>query len=137
MKRSLSCITKRFLTIPVIGLGSCLIVSCGSGPEYQEPAYEIKELPASPAEVDVARPDFDVPGMQVQNPNTPLVKPKDEVVKGRPLVTAIPLARPVPGRPGCVFNPFNQNIVDVEGIPSGTKVVDPLDKDKTHVFKVP
>lgn len=51
--------------------------------------------------------------------------------------TETPTARPVPGKPGTVFNPFTSNHVDVNGIPSGTKVRDPLDPNPKNVFRVP
>lgn len=44
---------------------------------------------------------------------------------------------PVPGKEGYVFNPFNNNPVDVRGIPPGTLVRDPADPDKEHKFRVP
>lgn len=47
-----------------------------------------------------------------------------------------PTAIPVPGKPRFVFNPFTQNHVNVDGIPSGTKVIDPHDKQK-RIFLVP
>jgi len=54
-----------------------------------------------------------------------------------PVNSAIPLATPVAGRPGFVFNPFNQNMVDVVGLRSGMKVRDPQDPDPSHIFVVP
>jgi len=54
-----------------------------------------------------------------------------------PVNSAIPLATPVAGRPGFVFNPFNQNMVDVEGLRAGMKVTDPQDPDPSHIFVVP
>ena len=52
-------------------------------------------------------------------------------------VKTIPTAKRVPGRPGFVFNPFTQNMVDVDGIPEGTKVRDPQDDNEDHLFIVP
>ncbi|MGJ8654983.1 MAG: hypothetical protein ACSHX6_00925 [Akkermansiaceae bacterium] len=54
-----------------------------------------------------------------------------------PVNSAIPVARRVAGRPGFVFNPYNQNMVEVEGIMAGTKVRDPQDYDPSHIFVVP
>ena len=54
-----------------------------------------------------------------------------------PIESAIPVATVVAGRPGFVFNPYNQNMVEVNGISSGTKVRDPQDSDPSHVFLVP
>ncbi len=39
---------------------------------------------------------------------------------------AVVVARPVPGKPGFVFSPFNNKIIDVGGIPPGTLVADPM-----------
>lgn len=51
---------------------------------------------------------------------------------------SIPVARPVPGKPGMVFSPFNNKPVDVSGIPSGKLVADPHypASEKKH-FRVP
>ena len=118
------------LALPSILLG--FLVSCGSGPKYQEPAYEINNLPPKPKKEKAApQPDFEVPNEPVSRNDFPVIE------RPKPPVAVIPLAKGVPGRPGWVYNPFNQNIVDVEGVPSGTKVIDPMDKDETHVFKVP
>ncbi len=50
----------------------------------------------------------------------------------------IQVARPVPGKPGFVFSPFNNKIIDVKGIPSGRLVADPTypASEKKH-FRVP
>ena len=47
-----------------------------------------------------------------------------------------PVAKPVPGKPGLVFNPFNANggYIDVSGYASGSKVKDP---DSQKIFIVP
>lgn len=50
----------------------------------------------------------------------------------------IQVARPVPGKPGFVFSPFNNRVIDVKGIPSGRLVADPTypASEKKH-FRVP
>jgi hypothetical protein len=50
----------------------------------------------------------------------------------------IQVARPVPGKPGFVFSPFNNKVIDVKGIPSGRLVADPTypASEKKH-FRVP
>ncbi len=60
-------------------------------------------------------------------PVPPVVKPKNQ-----------PVAVSVPGKPGFVYSPFNNKIVDVKGIPSGTIVADPQypPSEKMH-FRVP
>lgn len=47
-----------------------------------------------------------------------------------------PTAKPVPGKPGLVFNPFKPNAgyIDVSGYASGSKVKDP---DTQKIFVVP
>lgn len=49
-----------------------------------------------------------------------------------------PVAQAVPGKPGFVFSPFNNKVVDVRGIASGTLVADPQypPAEKKH-FRVP
>ncbi len=50
----------------------------------------------------------------------------------------VPTAEWAPGEVGKkVLNPFTKQLVDVEGIPAGTKVRDPNDKDQSHIFKIP
>ena len=50
--------------------------------------------------------------------------------------TQFPVAKPVPGRPGLVFNPFNTSggYIDVSGYAPGSKVKDP---DSQKIFVVP
>lgn len=48
------------------------------------------------------------------------------------------VARPVPGKPGFVFSPFNNKLIDVKGIPSGTLVQDPTyPPEEKKYFRVP
>jgi len=49
-----------------------------------------------------------------------------------------PFANPVPGKDGFVFSPYNNKVVDVRDIPSGTLVQDPTypQSDKKY-FRVP
>ena len=49
--------------------------------------------------------------------------PKPEPPKPSP--TSIPTARPVPGKPGFVFSPFNNQPIDVTDFASGNLVADP------------
>lgn len=43
----------------------------------------------------------------------------------------------VPGKPGFVFNPWTNGVVDVRGLPPGTLARDPQDSDPEHIFRVP
>lgn len=71
------------------------------------------------------------PQAQTPNPTTPTPAPV------KPTTPTVPTAKAVPGKPGMVFNPFTNNHVDVNGIPSGTKVRDPNDSNQAHIFRVP
>lgn len=59
------------------------------------------------------------------------VKPKPVVKK------TFPYASKIPGKTGFVFNPYNNNMVDVRGLPSGSLVRDPNDSNSEHKFRVP
>lgn len=48
-----------------------------------------------------------------------------------------PFAKKVAGKEGFIFNPYTQNQVQVEGIPSGTLIRDPHDPNPAHKFRVP
>jgi len=102
--------------------------SCASDPAPVDP-YPIPEPIIIPTPEDTA--DEVVPDpIEDQDFNNPPVDPT-------PVIPTTPTAKPVPGRPGFVFNPYTQNMVDVEGIPSRTKVRDPQDDDESHTFYVP
>lgn len=48
------------------------------------------------------------------------------------------VATPVPGSPGMVFSPYNNKVVDVKGLPSGTLVADPhYPVEEKKFFRVP
>lgn len=76
-------------------------------------------------------PDGGMTGNSGDTPEkvSPKPKPKSDV---------IPVARPVPGKPGMVFSPFNNKMIDVKGIPTGKLVADPTypASEKKH-FRVP
>jgi hypothetical protein len=55
----------------------------------------------------------------------------------QPPKSKYPTAVPVPGKPGFVFNPYTNNIVDVRGIGPGRLCRDPEDPDPNHKFRVP
>lgn len=66
--------------------------------------------------------------MPIPKPPEPPPPPKDRV----------PVARAVPGRPGFVFSPFNNKLIDVDGIPSGRLVADPhYPMSEKKYFRVP
>jgi hypothetical protein len=73
------------------------------------------------------------PGGTPGNPDPDKTTAKPEAEKAE-----IRVAKPVPGKPGFVFSPFNNKIIDVKGIPSGRLVADPTypASEKKH-FRVP
>lgn len=109
-----------------------VISSCASDPtpEVVHPIPAPVSIPTPPLENEDVAPDpIDMSVISDTGDTSATVNfPNPGVIK---------TAKPVPGRPGYVFNPYTQNMVDVSGIPSGTKVKDPHDKDETHIFKVP
>jgi cytoskeletal protein RodZ len=70
-----------------------------------------------------------------QNQRTRPSQPQVEKVYPKPKV---PEAKPVPGKQGFVFSPFNDKIIDVTGIPPGTLIADPTypSEEQKH-FRVP
>jgi hypothetical protein len=90
--------------------------------------------------------DVEIPGQPVaatpipsprQAQNTPKPKPSPPVspqaISNQP---KFPVAKPVPGKPGLVYNPFDPNggLIDVSGYAPGSKVKDP---DSQKIFVVP
>lgn len=106
------------VTTPLVLILVVFLNSCGSDP--QEEDYEtrrmVPELAQSPTSTDA---------------------PVNYSEAAIPVNSAIPVANRVAGRPGYVFNPYTQNMVEVNGLVSGTKVRDPLDPDPNNIFLVP
>ncbi len=84
--------------------------------------------PPSPRESDTIQAD--VPPEQQPPPSTPppTTENRPPPVPEQPVkVGEIPYAKPVPGKPGFVFSPYDQykGYIDVRGFPPGTEVKDP------------
>ncbi len=105
---------KTITPIPIILALGLIMSSCGSSPKTR------KEEPV------VDRPMYPAMNQPVNYSQTAI-----------PVNSAIPIATRVAGRPGFVFNPYNQNMVEVNGMMPGTKVRDPQDGDPSHIFVVP
>ncbi len=105
---------KTIVSFPIVLAVVLIMSSCGSSPE-EEPVIKLP----------------------VQALPTELTQPVSSNQTAIPVNSAIPLANRVAGRPGFVFNPYNQNMVEVNGMASGTKVRDPQDPDPSHIFVVP
>jgi hypothetical protein len=77
------------------------------------------------------------PGPQTARKRTEATAEKPSATpRGSPAVVDFPTAKPVPGKPGYVFDPFNPNggYIDVSGYAPGSKVKDPATK---KIFIVP
>ena len=87
-------------------------------PGIHPPLANVDTLPPE-APQDVPPPTEPRPSVEVKPP--PAVP--DQPVK----VGEIPYAKPVPGKPGFVFSPYDQfkGYIDVRGFPPGTEVKDP------------
>ena len=93
--------------------------------------------PFSKAVVDVSGRKA---GELVQDPSFPNDPSKQfEVPEGVEDETkTYEVAAGVPGRPGYVFSPYNNKIVDVQGIPEGALVADPTyPSAEKKIFRVP
>lgn len=127
------------------------LVGCGIGRVVTAPVrYVFKEPEAAPA---TNTSDVTNPGQPVAAPSptaTPRAASRQSsgtsrrVAANKPSPSAqkpasaaqFPVAKPVPGKPGLVFNPFNANggYIDVSGYAPGSKVKDP---DSQQIFIVP
>ena len=135
------------------------LVGCGIGRVVTAPVrYVFGEREPAPA---TTASDVTNPGQPVAVPS-PTAKPRvasrkskqpstnapSRVVANKPSAksspstqksasaTQFPVAKPVPGRPGLVFSPFNASggYIDVSGYAPGSKVKDP---DSKQIFIVP
>jgi len=115
--------------------------------------YIIQPYPSTAQNPAVVRPVTQQPSPQsvVTNPNQTVSSPgqkEQRQIEQYPPTTSgisapqipekpVPTASRIPGKPGWVYNPYNNNPVLVEGIPSGKKVRDQQDPDESHVFRIP
>jgi hypothetical protein len=71
----------------------------------------------------------------------PKETPRNETVTDKPAAQKkgeYAFANPVPGKEGFVFSPYNNKLVDVRDIPSGTLVQDPTyPAAEKKYFRVP
>lgn len=111
----------KLVITPIILAISLVTSSCGSSPKAKQesPVTPVIKRPMYPATNDFSE------------------QPVGFNQTAIPVNSAIQVATRVAGRPGFVFNPYNQNMVEVNGMLSGTKVRDPMDADPSHIFIVP
>jgi hypothetical protein len=135
----------RFSTI-VPALGCAMLASCYPYDESKDrrpPRKPIQKTVSSAEQQKIqaqrevlkqaeAEPNIEAPPVQapvegstppsVTPPPAPMPKPKPPLEEKRPDYA---IANKVPGKDGFVFSPYNNKIVDVRDIPSGTLVQDP------------
>ncbi len=137
-----------FLTLPLI---SCFaFVSCFPIPK-EEPTKKPKEdvnttltseeqqkieeqrekmkQDALAKEAELTKPEPTLPTNGTQNTITdpPVIKTKSDY----------PFGTPIPGKEGFVFSPYNNKMIDVRGMASGTLVQDPTYPTEKKYFRVP
>src|SRR5438105_10375134 len=140
----------------VIALITAALVGCGIGRVITAPVryvfHQPEPTPAANAS-DVTNPGQPVAvpsptqasrvGSRKTSRSTPSATPPTAGSKTKPppgggkaANSQFPVAKPVPGKPGLVFNPFNPNggYIDVSGYAPGSKVKDP---DSQKIFIVP
>ena len=115
------------------------VAGCGIGRMFHH------EKVAAAPNTDVTNPGRPLPAptptprTASRKPGAPAVKPKSSAAKtitSGATKSQFPVAKPVPGKPGLVFNPFKTNgsYIDVSGYAPGSKVKDP---DTQKIFVVP
>jgi hypothetical protein len=129
-----------------VGVLALVMSGCGGGDERQRAAvYESRPVAVLPPETAPPPP----PPPTIARPPVPTTTPAREAEtqapptatpRATPRVTTnetqFPVAKPVPGKPGFVYSPFESNgtMIDVTGYSSGTKVKDP---GTNKIFIVP
>ncbi|MEI9895942.1 MAG: hypothetical protein WDN28_19235 [Chthoniobacter sp.] len=122
---------KRFTVPAVLALTMAIFSACVDEPPKKKPKPGFHP-PASdtavannPSPEDAANPDKPptTDNKPPDNKPQPPAVPETAPVK----VGEIPYAKPVPGKPGFVFSPYDQykGYIDVRGFPPGTEVKDP------------
>lgn len=86
--------------------------------------------------IDATGRPLDRDGNLVETPQ----EPQPEAPRNPPFANnnGYPTASQVPGKAGFVFSPFNNKVIDVGGVPSGTLVMDPtFPSAEQKMFRVP
>ena len=141
--------SKLLLSLPLVGcfaFVSCYPIPDGPrGPRGPKPdetvtsgeQQKIQEQRALMEKKEQERKKQEEAGNLVKTPDDtvtpPIDKPKVDKPKGD-----YAFATPVPGKEGFVFSPYNNKLVDVRDIPSGTLVQDPTyPAAEKKYFRVP
>ena len=118
--------------VPAVLLLTVSLFSACTGDKPKNPKVTAKHpTPSSPTEIVNGNPEE--PGTEKPTPPDATNPPPDHAKPAPPVPTPptsvgeIPYAKPVPGKPGFVFSPYEQykGYIDVRGFPPGTEVKDP------------
>jgi hypothetical protein len=136
----------------LVALAAFAVSGCGDGGDRQAGAspgiYEGRPVAVLPPETAPPPPPSSVRSQEPIPSSTPTreteaeTQPPATTPRSTPHVTIneapaqFPVAKPVPGKPGFVYSPFESNgtMIDVTGYTSGTKVKDP---GTNKIFIVP
>lgn len=119
---------KRFLVPAALALTLALFGACVDEPPRRTTKRSGFQPP--PTTTDAPPPQVESeaqPPMVENKPPTVENKPPPAVPEAPVKVGEIPYAKPVPGKVGFVFSPYDQykGYIDVRGFPPGTEVKDP------------
>jgi hypothetical protein len=127
---------KRFTVPATLALTIALFSACQdeaprkhTKPGYHQPSDTT--MATTPPSDDSQSPTNTAPPTENTKPApdaTANTKPPSPVPEAKsPSTGEIPYAKPVPGKPGFVFSPYDQykGYIDVRGFPPGTEVKDP------------
>jgi len=104
-------------------------------PEEQAKIKEQREKKKKEGE-DTTKTEDTTPGGEPTEPKT--TPPGDSTEPKKPEKVEYKVAKPVPGKTGFVFSPFNNKVIDVKDIPSGRLVADPTyPASEKKYFRVP
>jgi type IV secretory pathway VirB10-like protein len=126
---------KRTFAPAALALAAILFSSCVEQPPkhperksgFHPPPGSDTQVANNPAPDENSSSDTK-PANPDANKPAPDPKPQGPAVQDQPVAKGeIPYAKPVPGKPGFVFSPYDQykGYIDVRGFPPGTEVKDP------------
>ena len=119
----------------VKGLGilmaaAMLIVGC------KEESREVN-TPERKPESPLKKVDEIIANVEGVKPIEKPVKPAETEEDGEDEAPKIPVAEPVPDKPGFVISPYNGKWIDVTGVKPGTLMADPHFTEEKKFFRVP
>jgi hypothetical protein len=119
---------KRFLVPAALALTIVLFGACVDEPPRRpskKPGFHAPPPPTDSTPSD--EPSEQPPPSEPVKPPVDTTKLPPAVPDQPVKVGEIPYAKPVPGKPGFVFSPYDQykGYIDVRGFPPGTEVKDP------------